>query len=120
MRSTTACDARQHRAGAVPVSDIETTKKRPALVLGGSQRSPRNSLVSVAMITSQVEALRIAGDVELEMWKEAGLLHPSLLRLAKVATIDAKLVDRVIGELSAADLQAAKQAFEALFAFWMR
>lgn len=102
-----------------PFSDIETTKKRPALVLGGSARSPRNRLVTVAMITSQVEALRIDGDVELAMWREAGLLHPSLLRLAKVATIDAALVDKVIGELSAADTKAARQAFLTVFSFWI-
>ncbi|MFN2378046.1 MAG: type II toxin-antitoxin system PemK/MazF family toxin [Candidatus Binatia bacterium] len=103
-----------------PFSDMETTKKRPALVLGGSARSPRNRLVTVAMITSQIEALRIEGDVELSKWREAGLLHPSLLRLSKVATIDAGLVDKVIGELSAADNKAARQAFQTVFAYWMR
>lgn len=77
-----------------PFSDIETTKKRPALVLTESMRSPRNLLVTVAMITSQIEALRLEGDVLLGNWQEAGLLHPSLLRMAKVATVDGDLVDR--------------------------
>lgn len=36
------------------------------------------------------------GDVLLADWKAAGLLHPSLLRLAKIATIDAELIDKVI------------------------
>jgi len=101
-----------------PFVDIETTKKRPALVLARTSRSPRNVLVTLAMITSQVEALRIPGDVELDHWQEAGLLHPSLLRVAKVATVDASLVEATIGRLSESDLQAAGTAFRKVFAAW--
>ncbi len=103
-----------------PFSDIETTKKRPALVLTESMRSPRNLLVTVAMITSQIEALRLEGDVLLGNWQEAGLLHPSLLRMAKVATVDGDLVDRVIGALTPSDMRAAKLAFRRVFASWVR
>jgi mRNA interferase MazF len=66
-----------------PFAELATTKKRPALVLARTTRSPRNRLVTLAMITSQVEALRLLGDVVLVDWKAAGLLHPSLLRMAK-------------------------------------
>lgn len=103
-----------------PFSDNEATKKRPALVLARTARSPRNRLVTVAMITSQVEALRVEGDVELAGWREAGLLHPSLLRMAKVATIDEELVDKTIGELSRADRLAARSAFRTVFSDWVR
>ncbi len=72
------------------------------------------------MITSQVEALELDGDVLLKDWKSAGLLHPSLLRLAKVATVDAELVDKTIGRLSAADHATAREAFRRVFAAWMR
>jgi hypothetical protein len=71
------------------------------------------------MITSQVEALELDGDVLLADWKAAGLLHPSLLRLAKVASIDEELIDKVIGRLSARDLEAARVAFRRVFAFWL-
>jgi hypothetical protein len=43
------------------------------------------------MITSQVEALALDGDVLLGDWEAAGLLHPSLLRVGKLATIDEEL-----------------------------
>ena len=72
------------------------------------------------MITSQVEALKLDGDVLLTDWKAAGLLHPSLLRLAKVATVDEDLVDKTIGRLSARDLDAAREAFHRVFATWVR
>jgi mRNA interferase MazF len=103
-----------------PFADIETSKKRPALVLARTTRSPRNRLVTLAMITSQIEALRIEGDVELADWRESGLLHPSLLRLAKIATVDEDLVEKSIGELSRADRKAALAAFQNVFGDWVR
>lgn len=71
------------------------------------------------MITSQVEALALDGDLLLAAWKAAGLLHASLLRLAKIATVDADLIDKVIGKLSAADRNAARNAFLRVFATWL-
>lgn len=111
-------------AGAVvlvrfPFAELAATKKRPALVLTRTVRSARYRLVTLAMITSQVEALRLDGDVLLTDWKSAGLLHPSLLRLAKVATVDAELIDKSIGRLSAADKAAAREAFRRVFATWV-
>ncbi len=103
-----------------PFADLAATKKRPALVLAETGRSPRNRLTTLAMITSQVESLRLDGDVMLEDWKTAGLLHPSLLRMAKVATVDAELVDKLIGRLSARDHAAARDAFRRVFAPWIR
>ncbi|MBI5503209.1 MAG: type II toxin-antitoxin system PemK/MazF family toxin [Deltaproteobacteria bacterium] len=103
-----------------PFADPDTTKKRPALVLARTARSPRNRLVTLAMLTSQIEALRIDGDVELANWQEAGLLHPSLLRMAKIATVDEDLVEKSIGDLSKADRKAARAAFQLLFAAWLR
>ena len=113
------------RAGEVvlvrfPFADLAASKKRPALVLAGAVRSARYRLVTLAMITSQVEALKLDGDVLLKDWKLVGLLHPSLLRLAKVATVDADLVDKTIGRLSVADHTAAREAFRRVFAAWMR
>ena len=103
-----------------PFTELAAAKKRPALVLAQMTRSSRYRLSTVAMITSQVEALKLDGDVLLADWQAAGLLHPSLLRLAKVATIDGELIDKVIGKLSSADLRAARAAFHQVFAIWMR
>ena len=102
-----------------PFADVTSSKKRPALMLTATTRSPRYRLVTLAMITSHVEALKLEGDVALTDWKGAGLLHPSLLRLAKVATVDAELIDKVIGKLSAGDLSAARRAFRRTFAAWV-
>jgi mRNA interferase MazF len=103
-----------------PFTDVAADKKRPALLLARTIRSPRNRLVTVAMITSQVEALKLDGDVLLADWKAAGLLHPSLLRLAKIATVDDELIDKTIGRLPTRDLGAARAAFQQVFAAWLR
>jgi mRNA interferase MazF len=102
-----------------PFADLAATKKRPALVLAQTVRSPRNRLVTLAMITSQIESLRLEGDVLLDEWKATGLLHPSLLRMAKVATVDADLVDKVIGKLAVRDRTAVREAFRRVFAGWL-
>lgn len=103
-----------------PFTDLAATKKRPALVLAVTSRSVRYRLVTIAMITSQIDSLALEGDVTLNDWSRAGLLHPSLLRLAKVATLDGELVDRTIGRLSAADRATAREAFQRVFAAWLR
>jgi len=102
-----------------PFTDAATDKKRPTLILAGTTRSKRYRLVTVAMITSQVEALHLEGDVLLEDWAAAGLLHPSLLRLGKVATVDEELMDKTLGRLSDDDLGAARKAFRRVFAAWV-
>lgn len=102
-----------------PFSDSASAKQRPALLLARTVRSPRNRLATVAMITSQIESLHLAGDVHLNDWQAAGLLHPSLLRLAKVATVDEELVGKKIGRLAGADLAAAREAFRHVFAAWV-
>lgn len=102
-----------------PFGDAAAAKKRPALLLARTVRSPRNRLATLAMITSQIEALRLEGDVLLDGWQAAGLLHPSLLRLAKVATVDEELVERAIGRLAAPDRAAAGSALRRVFAAWL-
>jgi mRNA interferase MazF len=102
-----------------PFAELTATKKRPALVLARTTRSPRNRLVTLAMITSQVDALRLLGDVLLADWKASGLLHPSLLRMAKVATVDEQLVDKTIGRLSQRDMTAGREAFHQIFSAWV-
>ena len=103
-----------------PFADLATAKKRPVLVFTRTTRSPRNRVVTVAMITSQTEGLKLEGDVLLDDWKNAGLRHPSLLRVAKIATVDEQLIEKTIGRLSSRDLTAARAAFHRVFAFWVR
>lgn len=102
-----------------PFTEVGATKKRPALLLAEATRARRYRLATVAMVTSQIEGIRLPGDVLLAGWERAGLLHPSLLRLAKIATIDGALVERSIGRLTADDLRATRTAFQKHSAAWL-
>lgn len=101
-----------------PFTDLIREKKRPALVLSTVPLSRREHLTMIAMITSRIDDRDIVGDVLLSDWKAAGLLHPSRVRLAKVATVEPVLIDRALGRLAPKDIGAVKQALRRLLAFW--
>src|SRR5881296_65562 len=91
-----------------PFSDLSSSKQRPALVLTAIHPRAGLRTVIVAMITSRIDAPRLPGDVSLQGWRQAGLLHPSQLRLAKVATLDKSLVVKQLGNLTRRDVELAK------------
>ena len=102
-----------------PFSNLEENKKRPALVLCVSKIAEKQSLLSVAMITSQIEGLEINGDILIRDWKESHLLHPSKLRLSKIATLDDFLVQKKIGQLSSFDKKQTQSVFQKLYKVWI-
>jgi len=84
-----------------PYTDRPVRQRRPALVIGAGGLQANNGLLWVMMITSQ-ENRGWSGDVSVSDLKEAGLPVPSLVRPAKIATIEAAEAER-IGRLPAAD-----------------
>src|SRR5947209_7762177 len=101
-----------------PFASLTATKKRPALVISQVELSGSDRLVTVAMITSLESALKIQGDVVLKDWRGSGLLHESIVRLAKIATLDSELIQSTIGKLGAVDTKQVRRAFAALFSSW--
>lgn len=71
------------------------------------------------MISSRVDKPHFVGDVLLQDWSKANLLHPSLVRLAKIATLDFALVEKVLGVLAEKDLKAVKKNFKLFFENWL-
>jgi mRNA interferase MazF len=98
-----------------PFANLENSKKRPALVLRQTRVTAKSSLVTIAMITSKVEGLELEGDYLLEDWVEAKLLHPSLVRLSKIATVDSELVEKKIGMLTLEDRKKVSKLFKVFF-----
>ena len=99
-----------------PFADLSTTKRRPCLVLATTKPKGLNEHYVVAMMTSHLSGLSFLSDVVLQEWKKAGLPKPTLVRLAKVVTIDSSLVRRKIGRLRASDQKIIKKGFRELFA----
>lgn len=103
-----------------PFSDISKGKKRPTLVLYSGTKNFHYRLITVAMITSQIDGAQREGDIPLKDWEKENLLHPSLLRLSKIATIEESLVQKKLGELSERDKKSAQKEMKKLFSFWVR
>ena len=82
-----------------PYTDRETRQRRPALVVAGDV-GPDGALLWVLMITSAANR-RWPDDVAIEQGHaECGLPVPSLVRTAKIATIEARVAD-ALGRLDA-------------------
>lgn len=81
-----------------PYSDKLAEKRRPALVLSSDKFNTETGLLWVAMITS-TENFGFRGDAEIPVAIKTGLTTPSIIRSAKLATIEQNRVVRVIGRI---------------------
>ena len=90
---------------SVPFPYVERpiSKRRPCLVVGEPEGS---GLVWVVMITS-VKNAGWTGDVEILGLGEAGLTTPSIIRTAKIATVEASVL-KPIGTLDEETANAVK------------
>lgn len=84
-----------------PYTDRPVRERRPALVVGASDIQDRHGLMWVMMITSS-ENRGWPGDVAISDFGDAGLPVASVVRTAKIATIEAKEAES-IGVLANAD-----------------
>ncbi|MGD0092162.1 MAG: type II toxin-antitoxin system PemK/MazF family toxin [Planctomycetota bacterium] len=93
-----------------PYVGTTRVKRRPSLVV----LDTGDDDIVVARITTQ--ASRTAADVEISEWRQASLLRPSVVRLDKLATLEKRLVERKLGELTLADWTKAKAALQKFLA----
>jgi mRNA interferase MazF len=77
-----------------PYTDRATRQRRPALVVSGSGLETEHNLVWVVMITS-AENRRWPGDLPITDFQAAGLSVPSVIRTAKIATLNARDAERI-------------------------
>ena len=98
-----------------PYADRLAEKRCPAIVVSVSTLEARHGLVWLAMVTSASNS-SWNGDVVISDLKAAGLPAPSMIRPAKIATVDAGRILRSIGHLCAPDIRAAKEKIRALIA----
>jgi mRNA interferase MazF len=88
-----------------PYTDRPTRQWRPALVVSTGALEDRHGLLWVAMITS-AENRGWPGDIAVSDLRLAGLPVPSVVRTAKIATIEAADAVR-LGRLAASPLRRA-------------
>ncbi|MBM3934993.1 MAG: type II toxin-antitoxin system PemK/MazF family toxin [SAR202 cluster bacterium] len=88
-------------------------KKRPAVLVSSNSYNAARKDVIVAGVTTDVTRL-LVGDHLLANWREAGLLHPSVVT-GIISTIKQDMVGRRIGSLSEADIRQLNRVVQATF-----
>jgi mRNA interferase MazF len=90
-----------------PYADRLAEKRRPALVIS-NRKLAAHGLIWVAMITSADNEPR-PSDVAITNLRRAGLPAPSVVRVAKIACIEPRRIDRRVGRLDKATARAVGQ-----------
>lgn len=96
-----------------PYADRLTEKRRPALVVSTPELARRHGIVWIAMITSAANA-GWTDDIAISDLGSAGLKAPSVIRPAKLATVDLNRVVRVAGLVTDDDLAAVRTVLSRL------
>lgn len=89
-------------------SDESSRKLRPAVIVSSAAYQRGRLEVVVAAITSNVRR-RLFGDHPIAAWSEAGLLFPSVAT-GILRTVKRAMIDRRLGSLPQADLEAIDRA----------
>jgi mRNA interferase MazF len=90
-----------------PYSNPLAEKRRQAIVASAGQLTTKFRLVWLAMVTS-ADNRRWDCDIDVSDLRAAGLPAPSLVRSAKIATVDADRVLQRVGRLAAKDARAVQ------------
>lgn len=92
-------------------TDRSGSKVRRAVVVSAEEYNEGPDVL-IASITSNRKPLPHPGDHRIRQWKAAGLLKPSLAQI-KLATVEAPMIQRKLGELAAEDLAAFETGLRA-------
>ena len=111
MLSTTTCEPGTVLIVRFPFTDLETHKKRPAVIVSPASYTERHGDIVIVPLTSvpqRNEALF------LKCWEKAGLLKPSWVK-PMVGTISVSIVERVMGRLDGTGIDCVRYALGLLF-----
>ena len=88
-----------------PFTDQSASKQRPAVVISSEAYHRAGPDVLIMAITSQIRARPALGEILIRRWREAGLIKPSVFKLA---TVERTLVRRRLGRLEPEDLEGLR------------
>ena len=93
-----------------PYSNFSKLKKRPALIIG---LADFNNLI-ICQITSKKSPGKYVVSLSDKDFRTGGLFRISYIRSDKLLTIDPKVVDRILGTITGAKLEAVKLKLKTL------
>ena len=85
-----------------PFTDLTTIKQRPALIISSTKFNRVYRDVIIVAITSHIESGTIENieyQLNISENRAAGLPKPSIIKLAKIVTIDQNLIRKKLGKL---------------------
>ena len=94
-----------------PFTSLRASKKRPAVVISTPDFAERNGDVVLMALTSVEQA----DAPSLDDWSEAGLVKPTWVK-PLLATLDAGIIERRLGKLSARDCRKVSEVLRAAVA----
>ncbi|TKS59017.1 MAG: growth inhibitor [Nitrospira sp.] len=92
-----------------PFTDQSAVKRRPAVVVSSPAYHRARPDLLIMAVTSQQPSTLSVGEVQVQDWRGAGLLKPSVLKPV-LTTIDLALVLKKLGQLTSTDQAALRQA----------
>ncbi|MEK7349763.1 MAG: type II toxin-antitoxin system PemK/MazF family toxin [Nitrospirota bacterium] len=96
-----------------PFTDQSAVKRRPAVVVSSTAYHQTRPDLLIMAVTSQQPSTLSVGEVQVQDWRAAGLLKPSVLKPV-LTTVDPALVLKKLGRLTATDQAALRQALRAM------
>jgi mRNA interferase MazF len=96
-----------------PFDDFSSTKVRPAVCL--TDKIDKHNHIVIAFITSQISKDKSESDISLESNDETGLKVKSLMRLHRLTTIPAELIQRSLGQFPKTKEKELKEKLSRLF-----
>ena len=90
-----------------PFTNLQTTKKRPAVIISNTVYQQQRPDIILMAITSQVRQPLTVGEALIQDWQTAGLAKPSVFK-PLIATIEKERIIKVKIEKLQEDLQILK------------
>ncbi|WP_061298384.1 type II toxin-antitoxin system PemK/MazF family toxin [Leptospira borgpetersenii] len=85
-----------------PFTNLQTAKKRPAVIISNQTYQLQRPDVILMAITSQIKEPLATGEALIQDWQAAGLAKPSLFK-PLIATIEQSLIVKPLGHLAPID-----------------
>lgn len=115
MPSTTSFNFGDVVLVSFPFSNLQATKKRPAVVISRKTYQQNRPDVILMAITSQIRQPLATGEAILQDWQAAGLVKPSLFK-PLIATLEQNQIVNVLGQLSTADRKSLGEVIHTILA----